>query len=75
MAPSLLYSEGGCQSLKGKIEFLLERADDNLESIQLLIVNDYHDIAVSRSYYATFTPQIGFTNEKFKIFISSGVVS
>ena len=39
MAPSLLYPEGWCQSLKGKIELLLERADDNLESIQLLIDN------------------------------------
>jgi len=54
MAPSLLYPEGGCQSLNGKIDFLFKRADDNLESIQLLIDNGYHDIAVSRSYYAMF---------------------
>lgn len=70
MAPSLPYPKGGGQSLKDKIEFLFKRAEDNLESIQLLIDNGYHDIAISRSYYAMFYARSGFTIEKFKIFIS-----
>jgi uncharacterized protein (UPF0332 family) len=76
MAPSLLYPEGGCQSLNGKIDFLFKRADDNLESIQLLIDNGYHDIAVSRSYYAMFyAAEAVLLTKKLKFSSHSGVVS
>ncbi len=62
--------------MKGKIELLLERADDNLESIQLLIDNGYHDIAVSRSYYAMFyAAEAVLLTKNLKFSSHSGVVS
>ena len=76
MAPSLSYPKGGYQSLKSKIKFLLKRADDNLESIQLLIDKGFYDIAVSRSYYAMYyAAEAILLTKDLKFSSHSGVVS
>jgi uncharacterized protein (UPF0332 family) len=62
--------------LKEKIKLLIERADYNLESAQLLINKQFYDIAVSRTYYAMFyAAEAVLLTKNLKFSSHSGVVS
>jgi uncharacterized protein (UPF0332 family) len=54
MASPLPHQEPGRQSVKEKLEALLQRTYDSLGSAKLLLDNGYYDSSISRSYYAMF---------------------